>query len=205
MDTEIPFGPVPQKRDADLIALLPSKNSEYSFDRLNAIETAALEAALADGFRDFAADQRFPKSTPSNVDAGLLRHSFYVREDSDYDPAEYDHEFWSTSSDVPPPSEFFPLGFRLNRLRLYFGNQLSRFRAHLLLHGSEGVPMDSRLVEAEAGRRIYEKPWYEFHALQFLDWIEEAKTQCNNDKLKTLGVLTTSSFSGQLGLSLIHI
>lgn len=76
MGFEIPFDRPPHKHDDALVALPPSKCSEYSFDRLSAIATIVLLAALADGFHDMGATMQIPMPAPSNVDSGLLKHSF---------------------------------------------------------------------------------------------------------------------------------
>ena len=47
--------------------------------------------------------------------------------------------------------------------------------------------------------RLFEKPWYEFHAVQLLDSIQWARVQAADSKMVHLATLVASSWSGQLG------
>ena len=190
---------MPSSRDDALRALLPPKNSDYSFETLSEAETAALEAAFGDGFGDVGAVGYRPMAPPAEIRSGLLRHLFFVRDDSEYDHQEYSHEFWDWQGDRPPPSEFCPLNFVLKRLRLYFVNQMDRFFNHAIQQHPEYASLERWMLEEEAASRLYEKPWYEFHAVQLIEWIEDEPGYFASDKASALRNLLTSSFSGQLG------
>ena len=113
---------MPTGRDDKLIALLPPKDSPYSFDNLSEAETAALEAALGDGFGNVGVSDSEAQSLPKEIRSGLLKHSFFVRSSSEYDQ-EYPDGFWTAPDDGLDPYLEFPLGFVLRHLRLYFDNQ----------------------------------------------------------------------------------
>jgi hypothetical protein len=184
-----------KSRDDALKDLLPSVDSPYSVDNLSAEETAALEEALDDGF-----GLRVPENKalplPPKINSGLLHYSFFVADTSKYHHEENQYEFWAGRDDEEPaPFEWFPLRFVVRRLRLYFENQLHRFRAHV-----GGVGTDNILVmEYLAEERLFRKPWYEFHAVHLLEWIEDAKRDAFNNKNVNLSVLAISGLSGELG------
>ena len=190
---------MPQGRDDKLLALLPPKGSPYSFDNLSEAETVALEAAFGDGFGDVSAIDSRPLPLPHEIRSGLLEHFFFVRGSSEYDPEEYPDEFWTEDDDRPSPTVSFPLGFVLRRLRLYFGNQMDRFCAHLISEQPDYPLTDRWHLEQLASYRLYMKPWYEFHAVQFIDWIESAQRDVVRKKRPRLGAVIISSFSGELG------
>jgi hypothetical protein len=117
-----------------LIALLPSKDSPYSFDDLSKAETTALEAALQDGFRSFDdGHDHEAQPLPKEIGSGLLSHFFFVRSSCEYDYERHPDEFWNgKNSSGALPFVRFPVGFNVKRLRLYFANQLDRFCARLI-------------------------------------------------------------------------
>jgi hypothetical protein len=159
----------------ELIALLPPIDNAYNLDGLSQAETVALEAALHDGFRSFDdAPDNVAKPLPQEIRSGLLRHSFFVRGFSEYDHEKNPFEFWNgNNSDRGVPFVRFPLGFSPKRLRLYFANQLDRFCARLNSENPRHARADR--WEQEAYYPLYKKPWYELHAVKFIDWIEIAK------------------------------
>jgi hypothetical protein len=190
---------MPHGRDDVLRALLPPLDGEYSFDALSQAETAALEAAFGDGFGDAGAAGYLPMPPPSEVKGGLTRHSYFVSRTSEYDHEGFPDDFWEWSDDRPPPYEFFPLNFVLRRLRLYFSNQVDRFCAQLIRDEPNYESVDREWLESIAFRRLYEKPWYEIHAVQLIGWIEGALKDTADQKLLNLSSLLSSSFSGTLG------
>jgi hypothetical protein len=179
--------------------LLPTKESEYDFDRLSAAETDALEAALADGFGDVGATGYRPMPPPSEIHTGLLRHRYFVSPNSEYDPEEYPNEFWDWRGhyeDQPPPASDFPLRFVIWRIRLYFANQLDRFCAQIIRDDPTYETVERELLKELAADRLYEKPWYEFHALQLINWMDP---EIYGTSTKNLPFLFSSSWCGKLG------
>ncbi|MGB2730112.1 MAG: hypothetical protein WBC24_05055 [Methylovirgula sp.] len=183
-------------RDDALRAFLPPKTAEYSFENLSEAETAALEAAFSDGFGNVGAKGYRSAPPPSGISSGLLRHSFYVRADSEYGHEDYPDEFWDWNDDHPPPSDLLPLHFVLRRLRLYFANQLDRFCEHTIEQHPECASLERWMLEERAASFLYQKPWYEFHAVQLMDWIER---DFGRNKASPFVILLISSFSGELG------
>jgi hypothetical protein len=190
----------PDPRDARLWSLLPPKTEPYDSHKLSKAETAALVEALGDGFEQLRFDGKGEAlPLPSLIQTGLLKHSFYCGPDSKYDPEECDDEFFvSDDDDQPAPADVFPLNFDLRRLEIYFTNQLERFRVglekqELVVLESESLSPEDKywkpILQSEslspedkwwktilpAARRLYKKPWYEYHALQFIDWIRLSK------------------------------
>jgi hypothetical protein len=161
--------------------------------------------ALTDGFGDVLTHiyERFP--LPTHVASGLLEHSVYLPSDldPDCDPdhlGESDHRFWTSANDddAPAPYGEFPLGYYPRRLRVYFQNQFERFCVHM----SDGSPVGSTSYEKwadVASTLLYDKPWYEFHALQLLDWIESSAKELQDLKTAAVHIPTISTFSGKLG------
>jgi hypothetical protein len=191
-------------RDSTLLGWLPKEDSPYSFNSLDKSETAALEAALGDGFGDIGSPGFEPSELPGEVDTGLLRYSFFVP--SENDAEEHQQPFWHTVGDRPAAFESFPLGFVRRRLRLYFLNQLNRFCKHFVGAEAEYASLEREEIEALASYRLFEKPWYEYHAVQFLDWIENVQPggRQRSDvspalERSALSPVLISSFSGQLG------
>lgn len=182
-------------RDDALKDLLPPVDSPYCLDNLSAAETAALEEAFDDGF-GLRVPENKPLPLPSKINSGLLHYSFFVADTSKYHHEENQYEFWAGRDDEEPaPFEWFPLRFIVRRLRLYFENQLHRFRAHVGGAGTENI----LVMEYLAQERLFKKPWYEFHAVHLLDWIEDAKRDALNNKNVNRSVLAIAGFSGELG------
>jgi hypothetical protein len=191
-------------RDEKLVELLPLKDAAYDYNKLSQTEMDALVEALRDGFGEQFDPYRRPMPLPKEIKTqGLLEHPFYCRPELYYNEQEWDGAFWSSDNgdDAPAPNEGFPLNFQPRRLRIYFQNQFERFCKKILREGGiEGVKeLDTGggdwVFDYLALERLYEKPWYEFHALQFLDWME------NEDILKRpgLALLVNTRCAGQLG------
>ena len=207
-------------RDDALLALLPPVGSPYSYDSLSEAETEALEEALGDGFGARGPGSR-PLSLPPETDSGLLHHSFFVpnlpesdqeeKSESDHKeecaPVESDERFWynvDEDEDQPAPFEVLPLDFNVRRLRLYFDNQLNRFREQLAREKPEHASLSRGDLEPLARYRLYEKPWYEFHALELLEYIrlrrlDAVKRDASSREWVNFCGLMILSFSGQLG------
>jgi hypothetical protein len=195
--------PAKDRRDERLWALLPAKDAPYDYDKLSKAEMDALVEALGDGFGDVLVQGLTPLPLPSNLKSGLLEHFFYRRHCRDRDEEGWDEgwddAFWSSANgdDEPPPYESFPLGFHRRRLRVYFQNQFERFCEQIAREDPAWASLDRSQdrssFEELACDRLYEKPWYELHALWFLDWIERPEYR------PALAPLITASFAGQLG------
>jgi hypothetical protein len=200
-------------RDAALLSALPPKDSPYSFDNLNEAETAALTLAFGDGFGDVGVVGSEAKPLPSEIRSGLLHHTFFVGEYSEYGHEENPGEFWERDEEKGQgPSDSFPLEFVLRRLRLYFANQLDRFCAQLIRENPQHVSDDRDYLVGLAVDRLYEKPWYEFHAIKILDYIEMSQRDLYEKKNTEMSqrdfveknyanffIVVISSWSGQLG------
>jgi len=192
------------KRDDKLRALLPSLDCPYCVETLDETELRAFDEALGDGFGGPA---RQELRLPENISSGLLQHSFFLREFPECDEDETEAEaFWRSPDDEQPaPSEWFPLGFHDRRLRIYFSNQLDRFYHQMnrerpgIAEFSEDPFIENWLRQRLVLGKIYKKPWYEFHAVQLLDWIEEMKANALKPGYAKFMGLMISSFSGQLG------
>jgi hypothetical protein len=179
------------KRDEKLWSLLPAIDAPYDYHSLSRAETDAIVEALGDGFGERLGQGRQPLPLPSNVKSGLLDHAFHFY--SGYDADERDDAFWSWDDDAPPPYEWFPLEFSPRRLRIYFENQFQRFCKQI---AREKV-VHRLIAKHSAGKRLYQKPWYEFHALQFLGFIEMSVEQTS--KHPAVGFMLIAGFAGQLG------
>jgi hypothetical protein len=90
----------------------------------------------------------------AGIRTGLLQHRYFVSGHSEYDPEEYPDEFWDWRDDRPPPSEDFPLGFVIRRLRLYFANQLDRFCAQVLRDEPAGKVGGVLCIVSETTERV---------------------------------------------------
>jgi hypothetical protein len=191
----------PDRRDDKLRSLLPLMDSPYDFFRLSQAETDALEEALGDGFGDVVkGSQALPLAR--GIKSGLLHHPFYFRGAAEDDGEEEPEDaFWKEGLDgAPAPSERFPLRFITRRLRLYFGNQLDRF-CHKMISEEPGLASWERCqLEDIALDRLYEKPWYEFHAIESLDFIHQLlRRGVRGAKGATGLALLVSCFAGELG------
>jgi hypothetical protein len=160
----------------DFIARLPGRDSPYSVGKLSQAETAALEEALLDGYGDVFAFDSKPRPLPAHVTKGLLHHSFFVKSTSECDEKEYERKFWADSEGHWGSLRMFPLHFAATRLRLYFVNQLDRFCEYLVREydGWASVPEEVRKSFC-AALAVYDKPWYEYYALEFLKGIERVQ------------------------------
>lgn len=198
-------------RDDKLRRLLPTKDAPYDYQTLSKAETDALIEALGDGFGDRLASGYEALSLPVSTKSELLEHSFYARPagyadpaDEDYDRPDVNDAFWTNTEndEAPAPFEWFPLGFNQRRLRLYFQNQWDRF----CLRQTREDPYIALIDRSEdkeyifdhlAMQCLYQKPWYEAHALQFLNWIE--RDEYDLYKYPSLARITIPGFAGQLG------
>ena len=159
-------------RDAKLKSLLPPLDSPYDFKFLSQAETEALEAAFSDGFGSVTAyaAQLFP--LPRGIDAGLLNHEFHYR--SLLEEADPGDAFWEPGIDEQPaPSDTLPIRFIQRRLRMYFENQLNRFCHKVTTDDPRIAVWERDNVEDLALDRLYEKPWYEVHAIQLFEEFDE--------------------------------
>jgi hypothetical protein len=193
-------------RDEKLWSLLPAKDAPYDYHSLSKAETDALIEALGDGFGDLGVRGSSPLPLPSKVQSGLLEHFFY-------DPGQPAYEEWgdeflddaffssANDDDAPAPYEVFPLGFNQRRLRIYFQNQFERFCEQLSRESPALASLDRlqdrSLFREKACQQLYEKPWYEFHALQFFDFIEQSIEALS--KRPAFEAMCISLFAGQLG------
>jgi hypothetical protein len=189
------------RRDDKLRRLLPLIDSSYDFCSLSQAETDALEEAFSDGF-GAPVRGREALPLPRDIKSGLLNHPFYFRsdpsEDNDEDPED---AFYEDGFDgAPGPSEQFPLGFIPRRLRIYFKNQLDRF-CHKMIREQPGLASWERWgVEDLALDRLYEKPWYEFYAIEWLDFIDQRLQTGVREVKGAAGLaLLVSCFAGELG------
>jgi hypothetical protein len=108
--------------------------------------------------------------------------------------------FWQDfCGECPSPFTKFPLGFIHQRLALYFRNQMDRFCEHVVPGLPEHALSERCNLEDFAAYQLYEKPWYEIHAVRFLDWIRLAQCDAVNGKNPNLAALMISSCSGKLG------
>jgi len=158
-------------RDRQLRTLLPSKDSPYDFYRLSQAETDALEEAFSDGFgAAVAGSEALP--LPRGIKSGLLQHPFYFRNAWEDDEDSEDAFWHSPSSGAPAPYETVPINFIPRRLRMYFKNQLDRFCHKMISEEPHFASSERQYVEDHALDRLYEKPWYEAHALELFDIID---------------------------------
>jgi len=184
-------------RDERLWRLLPGEEAPYDFQTLSEAKSQALIEALTDGFGSLLVQNSEALPLPPEIKTGLLLHAHHVTVGMEYDPYEWNYAFSNSRGDEPAPSEFFPLGFIRRRLQTYFQNQFERFCVRMAreLEFEDTTPEDTPFFERCALQRLYQKPWYEVHALQFLDSIESALML----ERPQLDVVLISSFSGELG------
>jgi hypothetical protein len=143
----------PADRPDELKALLPPTNSPYCVDSLNPAETAALEEALCDCF----GSRGFDSTKCGEIENGLLRVSQFQ---TDY--------FESHPEEVVPPFEGFPIKFKMGGLWLFFKNQRDRFCEY---SARQEPGYGTSIVEIIVRGWQIKKPWYEYHAVQLLEWI----------------------------------
>jgi len=190
-------------RDAKLKSLLPPLDSPYDFHRLSQAETEALEEAFSDGFGQVTAKGARPQLLPRGINTGLLKHAFHhkswLEDAEDDDPGD---AFWETDSEEGlAPSDKLPINFIQRRLRMYFRNQLNRF-CHRVISEDPGIAEWERDdVEELALDRLYEKPWYEVHAIRLFENFDEllkAGARLKRGRAPGFAILA-SCFTGELG------
>jgi hypothetical protein len=202
----IKLSQIPRRaRDQKLWEMLPCQDEPYDSSRLSPAEFSALEEALCDGFGARLSSRISGIRLPAGIESGLPSHRFYATqhpaEELDPDDERNDWEFWGYGdydSDGPPPAEHFPLGFHPIRLRIYFRNQFDRFCFHI---NNQEMGSACDLIEDEdilalyGWEQLYEKPWYEMHALQYLDWLEHP----DNFRNMNVSKMMVTDFAGTLG------
>jgi hypothetical protein len=203
----------PFSRNEKLWGLLPDIDAPYDYHTLSRVETDALVEALGDGFGDRGVQGQEPLPLPSNLNSGLLEHAFYS--DSGYDADDwgfalpdsgYDADDWGFALRT------FPLGFIQTQLRIYFQNQFYRFCKRIARENAVSLDNKRAVFEELAYQRVYEKPWYEAQALNFLDIVYTSTKNLKEDQgrfLRLIGkraldpskcqVLVIAAFAGQLG------
>ena len=184
-------------RDEKLWKLLPAIDAPYEYDSLSVAEMEALIETLSDSFGKpwVHGHEPLPLRLKS---AGLLEHVYHPSKNFEDQDAFLggDENFLMGDGNFlmddgnflmgdAPPYETFPLGFNPRRLLVYFQNQFNRFcsradRDNIRDLGNLKLVFSAQEV---AALRLYRKPWYEFHALRFLDFIDLSPVQ----------------FAGQLG------
>jgi hypothetical protein len=192
----------PLDRDAKLKSLLPPLDSLYDFKLLSQAETEALEEAMSDGFGDVGV---YPAQTfrlPRGINAGLLNHAFHHRSLLHDEVEDPEDAFWETGRDEKPaPSDELPIRFIQRRFRMYFENQLNRF-CHKMVHEEPALAECEKSDVAEfAIDRLYEKPWYELHAVQLFEQFDELlETGVRLKRESASGfAFLTSCYTGELG------
>ena len=188
------------RRDDKLRSLLPLIDDPYDFFGLSEAETGALEEALGDGFGCAVRDsQAVPLA--EGIESGLLRHPFFFRGSSEDAERDAEDAFWDEGYDgAPGPSEQFPLNFVMRRLRIYFENQLNRFGHKIKSEEPQLASWDRSQVEDHGLERLYEKAWYEAHAIELLDFIYLLLQRGVREAKGASGfALIVSSMAGELG------
>jgi hypothetical protein len=193
-----------RERHPKLSALLPPKDAPYAYSNLSKAETDAFVEALGDGFGPVHSPGYVASPLPKDVQSGLVEHSFYIGARSEYDADEgWVSEFWDQDDpdDAPAPYEVFPLGFNLERLCIYFEHQFLRFCEQVAREDnawdSFDLLRDRWIFEDRASSLLYQKPWYEFHALQLFDFM--AQSQKMLAKHPNFMNLMIVDFAGKLG------
>jgi hypothetical protein len=189
-----------ERRDQKLWGLLPTTDAPYDYHSLSRTETDALVEALSDGFGDRLIQGQQPLPLPGDVNSGLLEHAVYS--DSGYDADDWDFALRTS----------FPLLFIEHRLWVYFQNQFYRFCKRIARENAVSLDNEWAVFEELAYQRVYEKPWYEAHALKFLDFVHTSTKNLKEDQGRFLRLLGTSikdpskyqvmfiaSLTGQLG------
>jgi hypothetical protein len=189
----------PFSRNEKLWGLLPDIDAPYDYHTLSRVETDALVEALGDGFGDRGVQGQEPLPLPSNLNSGLLEHAFYS--DSGYDADDWGFALRT-----------FPLEFIQTQLRIYFQNQFYRFCKRIARENAVSLDNKRAVFEELAYQRVYEKPWYEAQALNFLDIVYTSIKNLKEDQgrfLRLIGkraldpsgcqVLVIAAFAGQLG------
>ena len=193
--------------------VLPPVKAPYDRLSFSDLELAALETVLGDGFGAIGVRNAVRGPLPPGIRSGLLSHPFWIAGDNAAsvwdDPEALEEEFWHTpdSDDEPPgPAEWFPLHFDLRLCRIYFTRQLKRFAASTLEAEPSLRGWPGRRFRALAETKLYEKPWYEFHALQLLDFVSFSMRQGEDQRgpdsrrfSNAWNTLLLCNWTGQLG------
>jgi hypothetical protein len=172
--------PPPRDRfDDKLWSLLPPIDAPYDYDILSRAEADALTEALSDGFNTYLGFPRFTKRNPlpaSVVKSSLLSHTFYSAK-----CLAHDADTWNILLSEQYFNQF-PLALNPQRLQIYFQNQFIRFR-----HQYESA-IDRSSDEFNKPvplKWLYEKPWYEFHALCHLRDIQLLRARIISEMVET--------------------
>jgi hypothetical protein len=168
--------------DEKLWSLLPAINAPYVYDNLSREEAVALTEALSDGFNTnfpyFFSRTLVPKSI---VKSRLLDHALYVVDEEQ--DLEYDTDRWNTQF-LERYFYEFPLALNQQCLQIYFQNQFNR-----LCHAVDLFELDGPV----ALEWLYEKPWYELHALSCLKQIRSLKKRVISEMVGTSEIAKKSS------------
>jgi hypothetical protein len=157
--------------------LLPAIDAPYDYLILSKAEADALTEALSDGFNTYLGFPMYTKRNPlptSVVKSRLLSHVFYSEQHLEYDADRWNTLFLGKYFDQ------FPLALNQQRLQIYFQNQFNRFR-----HQYESAIDLSKFDWRVALKWLYEKPWYEFHALSYLKHIQLLKERVISEMVET--------------------
>ncbi|MCC6983612.1 MAG: hypothetical protein IT535_10115 [Bauldia sp.] len=185
---------------------LPPIEENYPDNQLSSNELAALEVTMRDGFGDVGSPTAWRGPLPAEIRSGVLHHQFYVHtaRPDDLEDEEYkEWRFWDHDDDDRPAAfESFPLGFSLETLTTYFERQKARYLWRQRQRAPfPGVELGDEWSDAEF--RLYEKPWYEHHALQLLSFIaltkQESERRRKAGKTDSLGAFLMLQWCGVLG------
>lgn len=157
----------------ELRALLPPVSEPYYAKRFSESERTALEFALGDGFGSpsGSASEIF---VPENIDQKLLKFRAWSPagtplkarpESRDADDAFFRIE--EKDGLIPGPTEWQPLGFSAELAAIYFERQVRRFRKSE--RQKAGTHLTLSELDEMAHRRVFEKPWFEYHAMKLID------------------------------------
>ena len=190
------------RRDDRLRSLLPSKDAAYDFFSLTQAETDALEEAFSDGFGAVSVQGTQSLPLPRGLKSGLLKHAFYTKNAPEDDYEDPEDAFWERDSfDDLAPSDKLPINFIPRRLRIYFKDQLDRFYHKMIREDPGYARWDRECIEELALGEFYAKPWYEFHALQLFQTMDELlQSGAKFEKGAAPGfAFLVSCFAGELG------
>jgi len=138
---------------------------------------------------------------PRGLKSGLLKHAFYLKNAPEDDYEDPEDAFWERDSFDDWPSDKLPINFIPRRLRMYFTNQLNRFCHKMISEDPSLASWKRCYVEDLALDRLYEKPWYEFHAIQLFETMDELlKAGARLKSIAAPGLaFLVSGFAGELG------
>ncbi len=195
---------MPQSRNSDLGDLLEAICTPYSPAQLCNEETAALDAALRDGFGEGEYNAGIPASEFTSLEPGVLNPKFYYLHDyTDID--QLADEFWDDSHPEGKPAPFkeWPFPFDQKRLRIFFEFQKKRHTEWLLSEHAlrtEDLGEDVEWYIRELlSANLFQKPWYEDWACTLFDWIDDARARCSKQEFVPLGFILATSLAGKLG------